>query len=146
MWLYSKCFQMSFSIIFENQNTCLKRFTVFFSVQKFLITKYFWHIWTDNHSLDSNVNVMVFYPRYGLIPSIIPQNWVAIPSLPLGHRKILQFNSSKCWTVLIHTSDKIPSHSLITPTLLKTNVTNWQVISRDLPSVDNSMLCSSIWM
>jgi hypothetical protein len=23
----------------------------------------------------------------------------------------LQFNSSECWTVLIHTSDKIPSHS-----------------------------------
>ena len=38
---------------------------------------------------------MVFYPRY-------------------GRRKILQINSSECWTVLIHTSDKRPSHSLNT--------------------------------
>ena len=32
--------------------------------------------------------------------------------LSFGRRKILQINSSECWTVLIHTSGKIPSHSL----------------------------------
>ena len=57
---------------------------------------------------------MVFYPRYGLILSNIPRNWIAIPSSPFGLRKILQINSSECWTVLIHTSDKRPSHSLNT--------------------------------
>jgi hypothetical protein len=60
-------------------------------------------------SVVNNVNAMVFYPRYGLILSNIPRNWIAIP---FGRRKILQINSSECWTVLIHTSDKRPSHSL----------------------------------
>ena len=32
-------------------------------------------------------------------------------SFIFGRRKILQINSSECWTVLIHTSDKRPSHS-----------------------------------
>ena len=57
------------------------------------------------------MNAMVFYPRYGLILSNIPWNWIAKPSSPFGHWKILQINSSEYWTVLIHTSDKRPSHS-----------------------------------
>ena len=63
---------------------------------------------------------MVFYPRYGLILSNNPRNWIAIPSSPYGRRKILQINSSEWWTVLIHTSDKSLSHSL-SLSLLKIN-------------------------
>ena len=31
---------------------------------------------------------MVFYPRYGLILSDIPRNWIAIPSFPFSCRKL----------------------------------------------------------
>ena len=54
---------------------------------------------------------MVFYPRYGLILSNIQRNWFAISSDARRARKVLQFNFEECWTVLIHTSDKRPSHS-----------------------------------
>ena len=56
---------------------------------------------------------MVFYPRYGLILSNIQRNWFAISSdaRRARARKVLQFNFEECWTVLIHTSDKRPSHS-----------------------------------
>ena len=63
---------------------------------------------------------MVFYPRYGLILSYSEELICnifgcpkLIPSLPFWCRKILQINSSECWTVLIHTLDKRPLHSLI---------------------------------
>ena len=56
-------------------------------------------------------NAMVFYPRYGLILSNIQRNWFAISSDARRARKVLQFNFEECWTVLIHTSDKRPSHS-----------------------------------
>jgi hypothetical protein len=52
-------------------------------------------------------NVMVFYPRYGLILSNIQRNWFAISSDAWRARKVLQFNFEE----LIHTLDKRPSHS-----------------------------------
>ena len=65
---------------------------------------------TENTFVDWG-NAMVFYPRYGLILSNIQRNWFAISSDARRARKVLQFNFEECWTVLIHTSDKRPSHS-----------------------------------
>ena len=76
-----------------------------------LVIEYFRCMQPDNHWLDNNVNAMVFYPRYGLILSNIQRNWFAISSEARRARKVLQFNFEECWTVLIHTSDKRPSHS-----------------------------------
>ena len=47
------------------------------------------------------IYLITVWIRWPFILSNIPQNWIVLPSLPFGSRKILKINSSECWTVSI---------------------------------------------